>query len=610
MKNAKVVFVILAAKLCAMEKHKYNLGIIGNCSYLALVDTHANIAWLCWPRFDSSFVFGTLLDPKKGGEFSIKPEWDNYSSNQAYLSNTNILETSFDCEDGQYKVIDFAPRFYQYERYYKPLMLVRKIVPIKGRPRIKVACRPKGNYGESIPTKVFGSSHIRYEGLDAQLRLTTNIPLTFVDQEQAFVLNESKYIILTWGVPLEAPLESTVETFLEKTRKYWQQWVRNTSTEHFRQDAVIRSALTLKLHQYQDTGAIIAAATTSLPEFPGSTRNWDYRFCWFRDAHYTLKALNDLSHFGILRDYANFVENIVLGEDQRFHPLYPISIDREPEEKILPLEGYRGEKPVRIGNQAYEHIQNDVYGQVLVTLLPFFSDSRLVGQIGGNLIDLVMQCLTMIEATMEEPDNGLWEFRGMSQLHSYTFLFHWAGSHAALKIAKKIDDQAMEVMANRLIEASKVMIEKCYDEERGVYTQAVGSKNLDASLLQLINMGYLDPKSERARQHLKVLEEELRTSSGLFYRYKHIDDFGAPESTFLICAFWYVESLARMDRVGEAIEIFDRLLQHSNHLGLFSEDVHEKSGSQWGNFPQTYSHVGLINAAFTISKKLDKPIYL
>ncbi len=593
-----------------MEKHKYNYGIIGNCSYIGLVDTYANIGFMCWPRFDSSFIFGGLLDDEKGGQFVIAPENEILSNSQEYIPNTNVLETTIESKDGTYKVTDFAPRFYQYERFYKPVMLVRKIEPIKGTPRIKIACDPVGNYGETIPTKVFGSSHIRYEGLDKEVRLSTNISLNYIAQEQAFVLNETKYIILTWGVPLEGPLEETAENFLRKTIAYWRNWVQMTSTERFHQDAVIRSALTLKLHEYQDTGAIIAATTTSLPEFPGSTRNWDYRFCWMRDTHYTIKALNDLSHFSVTERYANFIQNIVLNEEGRYHPLYPITMDRIPEEKILPLKGYRGEKPVRIGNQAYEHIQNDVYGQVLVTLLPLFSDKRLLKDAkNSSLLNVAITCLNRIEKTMKEPDNGLWEFRGTSQMHSYTFLFHWAGSHAAKKIAKIIGDQEMEAKASRLVKESAEMIEACYDEERGVYTQAIGSPNLDASLLQLINMGYLDPKSEKAKQHLKVLEEELRTESGLFYRYKHVDDFGAPESTFLICAFWYVESLARMDRVDEAIEIFERLIKHGNHLGLLSEDVHEKTGSQWGNFPQTYSHVGLINAAFTISRKLDLPVY-
>ena len=403
-----------------MKQHKYNYGIIGNCAYLALIDDRANVGWLCWPRFDSSFVFGGLLDDEKGGDFCIRPEWEEFTSVQRYLRNTTVLQTTFHCEDGSYRVTDFAPRFRQYERYFRPLMLIRKVEPLEGTPRIRVRCNPRGNYGEVVPEKVFGSSHIRYTGLESQLRLTTDIPLSYIDQEQAFVLNEAKYLVLTWGAPLEAPLRTTVDGFMDRTVRYWQRWVQNTSVENFHQDIVIRSALTLKLHTYQDTGAIIAAATTSLPESPGSGRNWDYRFCWMRDAHYTLKALNDLSHFGILKDYARFIQNIVLNEDQRFHPLYPITIDRVPIEKILPLKGYRGETPVRMGNQAYEHIQNDVYGQVLVTLLPLFSDRRLQNQIGtdkSTLQSLALHCLKMIEETMEEPDNGLWEFRGLSQLH-------------------------------------------------------------------------------------------------------------------------------------------------------------------------------------------------
>lgn len=593
-----------------MEKHKYNYGLIGNCSYLALIDTHANVGWMCWPRFDSSFIFGSLLDREKGGVFFIRPEKENYTSRQRYVENTNVLETTFDCEDGKFVVIDFAPRFYQYDRFYKPLMLMRKVVKLEGTPRIRVCCQPTGQYGQIQSKTVFGANHIRYEGLGSEVRLTTNAPLTYIHQENAFVLTGTQYFCLTWGVPLEAPLETTVDHFLNQTIHYWRVWISNTSTEHFHQKAVIRSALTLKLHQYQDTGAIIAATTTSLPESPGSERNWDYRFCWLRDAHYTLKALNDLSHFGILRDYANFVENIVIGEDRRFHPLYPIAMNGEPKEQILELEGYLGEKPVRIGNQAYEHIQNDVYGQVLVTLLPLLTDERLINQNNGSLETLVFHCLEMIDATMNEADNGLWEFRGIEQLHCYTFLFHWAGSHAAKKIGERLQNQEMVQLAQKLVKESTKMIEACYDEERGVYTQAVGSSNLDASLLQLINMGYLDPKSEKAKKHVENLEKELRAENGLFYRYKHPDDFGKPETTFLICAFWYVEVLARMGRIEEAIEIFQSLLEHSNHLGLLSEDIHEATGSQWGNFPQTYSHVGLINAAFAISKKLDKPIFL
>lgn len=593
-------------------RHTYNLGLIGNCAYLALVDTDADIRWLCWPRFDSSFLFGGLLDRQKGGEFSIKPATEGYSSRQYYLPNTSILVTEFYCQDGAYRVTDFAPRFLQYERHYKPLMLARKVELIDGTPRIRVVCRPVGEYGAVSPEVLFGSSHIRYMGLDRQVRLTTNVPLNYIAEEKAFVLNSNKYLALTWGIPLEAELEGTVDIFLQKTEHYWRNWIKSTAIGNFQQESVIRSALTLKLHQYEDTGAVIAATTTSLPEYPGSGRNWDYRYCWVRDTHYTLKALNNLGHFAELEQYAHYVENIALNipEGDRFQPLYAINGDKTLVENIIPLEGYLGNPPVRIGNQAYEHIQNDVYGQVLVSLLPLFVDARLKLENKKNLLPLVMRLLHKIDRTMDEPDAGLWEFRTKTQLHAYTFLFHWAGSKAAMKIAHNLKDETMYALADRLAKVAAGRIEECYDSHRGVYTQAIGTSNLDASLLQLVTMNYLDPNSERAKRHIQVLEANLRTPEGLFFRYKHEDDFGTPESTFLICAYWYIEALAQVGRVEEAIAVFEQLYSYSNHLGLLSEDVEASNGSQWGNFPQAYSHVGLVNAAFAISRKLDVQLYL
>ena len=595
-----------------MTKHTYNYGLIGNCAYLALVGKDTNIGWLCWPRFDSSFLFGGLLDSDKGGEFSIKPASENYTSRQYYLENTSILVTEFECPDGSYKVVDFAPRFYQYERYYKPLLLCRRVIPLEGTPRIKVVCKPKGDYGDITPELLFGSSHLRYMGLERQVRLTTNIPLNYVADEKSFVLNEPKYLALTWGIPLEAELESTLDTFYTKTRAYWHQWVKRTSIGLFHQEEVIRSAITLKMHQFQDTGAIIAATTTSLPESPGSTRNWDYRYCWIRDTHYTLKALTNLGHFTELEQYAHYIENIVisLGEEDRFQPLFSVTGDSKLVERTLDLNGYLGNTPVRIGNQAYEHIQNDVYGQVLVSLLPLFVDKRLSQEDKRHLLPMVMSILKHIERTMYEPDAGLWEFRNKAQQHCYTFLFHWAGSHAALKIGRHFNDYEMMTMADRLTKEASKQIEACYDEKRGVYTQAIGVSNLDASLLQLVTMNYLDPYSEKAHKHVEMLEKELKTKNGLFYRYKHADDFGEPETTFLICAFWYVETLAVIGRLNEAQEIFEKLISYSNHLGLLSEDVDATNGSQWGNFPQAYSHVGLMNAAFAISRKMDTQPFL
>ncbi|SFC36110.1 Glucoamylase (glucan-1,4-alpha-glucosidase), GH15 family [Parapedobacter composti] len=592
------------------KKHVYNSGIIGNCAYLAHVQTDTNISWLCWPSFDSPFVFGSLLDTQKGGRFAIQPVGE-FTSKQYYIENTNVLRTEITTADGSYRITDFAPRFRQYERYFKPLMLIRKIEPLDNRPRIRVVCEPVGDYGRRSFDKFRGSNHVTFSNGEEQMRLTTNVPVSHFFGEGSFVLSETKYLVLTYGEPLEAPLERTVEHFLRETVGYWRTWIRHATIAPFHQQAVIRSALALKIHQYEDTGAIIAASTTSLPEHPGSGRNWDYRFCWLRDSYYVITALNYIGQFEEMELYANYITNITHADAGRLQPLYGINGQLTLTEHILDdLEGYQGNKPVRIGNQAFEHIQNDVYGQAMIALLPLYTDYRFVFRERSDAGRWVDYILRKIEKTIDEKDAGIWEFRNFANHHCYSNLFQWAGSSAACKIGRLIGDKQLVERAEALMERAAYYIEACYDAERKVYTNAVGSKHLDASTLQLIMMHYLDPASERAKNHLAALEAELKTSQGLFYRYLHFDDFGLPKSTFLICAFWYVEALACVGRLDEAVETFEKLLTYANHLMLFSEDVDETNGSQWGNFPQAYSHVGLMNAAYRISMKLDRPIFI
>lgn len=593
-----------------MDRHTYDYGVIGNCAFTAHIGKDTNVAWMCWPRFDSGFIFGGLIDSDKGGEFSITSAEEDISNNQYYIENTNVLCTEVVCGDGEYKVTDFAPRFFQYDRYYKPLMLIRKIEPVKGNPRIKVECAPKGDYGQIDANESQGSNHIRYLGLAGNIRLTTNIPLTYIMEDDHFVLNEVKYLVLTYGPPLEASLVETVESFLNKTIGYWRLWVKSTSIHNFYQSEVIRSALVLKIHQFEDTGAIVAASTTSLPESPGSGRNWDYRFCWMRDTYYTLNAFNSIGHFEELERYFQYIVNTSSTQTGRMQPLYGISDRSGLEEQILDLKGYKGNGPVRIGNQAYTHKQNDVYGQVLVSLLPLYTDRRFIGKERSDTLKLVYRALEMIESTMDEPDAGLWEFRNFAQHHCFTYLFHWAGSASAIKIAQHYGDKNMQSKAQKLMELSAKKIEECYSPSKKGYSQAIGTDRMDASTLQLIMMKYFRNDTERAKDHLKALEKELKAKGGLFYRYKHADDFGSPETTFLICAFWYVEALACVDRLDEAIKTFEEIIKFSNHVGLLSEDVDERDGSMWGNFPQAYSHVGLINAANMIAKKLDNPAFL
>ncbi len=592
-----------------MQKHIYESGIIGNCSFIAHVHKNTNISWLCWPRFDSSFIFGSLLDTQKGGEFSILPRHD-FTSEQYYIDNTNVLVTEITCADGKYRVTDFAPRFMLFERYFKPLMLIRKIEPLSGNPHVKVSCRPKGQYGEIELSPAAGSNHLEFTGLERSVRLTTNVSLNYILDEQFFVLNETKYCILTYEKPLEAPLEHTGEDFLKRTINYWQYWVKNTGISNLYQKEVIRSALVLKIHQYEDTGAIIAASTTSLPESDGSGRNWDYRFCWLRDAYYILNALNNLGHFEEAEHYFQFIANITEMENGRYSPLYTVTGRNDFKELIMDLEGYKGNKPVRIGNQAVEHVQNDIYGQVLLSLIPLYVDRRCIYQNRLDPSRFINEILDKIAMTIDEPDAGIWEFRNIAQEHCYTNLFQWAGCQAAFKVANHVGDELLMQKAAQLRDKAATNIEACYDPVRKVYTQAKGVGHLDASTLQLIMMGYLDPQSQRAKDHLIAVEKELKAENGLFYRYLHKDDFGKPKTTFLVTAFWHVEALACVGRVQEAVDQFSQLMQYANHLGLLSEDVDANDGSQWGNFPQAYSHVGLMNAAYRIAKKLDLPVFV
>lgn len=595
-----------------MDKHLYETGLIGNCVYLAHVNKNTNIDWLCWPRFDSSFIFGTMLDRQQGGEFSVRPDRD-FTSHQYYLENTNVLSTEITCDNGKYRVTDFAPRFYQHDRYFKPLMLIRKIEVLQGTPRICIRCNPTWDYGRIRQEPVRGSNHIEYSGGEKRIALTTNIPVNYVLEEKYFSLDETRYLILTYDDRLEAPLVSTAEGFLRQTVEYWRQWIKHSSIASFYQKYVIRSALVLKIHQYEDTGAIIAASTTSLPESPGSGRNWDYRYCWLRDTYYVLTSLSHIGHFEEMEKYFGYVTDISFAEpgNFRYQPVYGITGERNLYENIMyNLDGYMGNKPVRVGNKAYQHIQNDIYGQVLISLLPLYTDHRFIFMERKDSVHWVSSVLNKIERTIDEADAGLWEFRNTASIHCYSNLFQWAGCHAALKIALTIDNKELENQARSLIKDAERHIESCYDPDRKVYTDAAGSTYLDASTLQLIMMNYLDPASQKAKDHLAAVEKELKTKGGLFYRYRHPDDFGKPQTSFLICAFWYVEALACVGRLDDAIREFSTLIGYCNHLLLYSEDVDEDSGSQWGNFPQAYSHVGLMNAAYRIATKLDKPVFL
>lgn len=580
-----------------------NLGLIGNGQYSALVAPSGRVEWLCWPRFDSSFVFGGLLDEKKGGLFEVTSA-DRFRSTQEYLPNTNVLRTAFRSRRGAFEVIDFAPRFVQYDRYFRPTMLIREVRPLSGKPLLRVRCQPVYDYGRTRPEVQWGSNHVFFAGLPAPLRLTTNMSLTHLTEGRPFLLKDRIYLVLTWGQPLEAPLDATCEDFLRRTVAYWRTWVRRCALPAEYQREVIRSALTLKLHQFDDTGAIIAATTTSIPEAPGSGRTWDYRYCWLRDAYFTLSALNQLSHADEMERFVDYLHNIISRSPRRLQPVYGISGEDDLEEKVLDhLAGYRGNGPVRIGNAACRHVQNDVYGEMILAISPLFLDARLEGSSLREPWDLLESLLGRVASRLSEKDAGIWEFRNTRRLHTFSLLMHWAGAERARQVADRLGRPGLARRAGRLAARAGALIRRhAWRPRPGFFAEAEGCGDSDASLLLMLPLSFLDPADRRARTHVDRLERTLLASNRLMHRYTHADDFGRPRSAFTPCGFWQVEALARLGRRGRARDLFERLLSHANPLGLLSEDVDPRTGEQWGNFPQTYSHVGLIHSAFALSR--------
>jgi GH15 family glucan-1,4-alpha-glucosidase len=580
-----------------------DLGIVGNCQFNALIDRTGNVAWLCWPRFDSSFVFGGLLDDTQGGSFAVSPA-SGTIGRQSYRRNTNVLVTTFEDTAGSFEVIDFAPRFRVGERYYRPTTFVRILRPLAGRPMVQVTCAPQYQYGQQTLEAEAGDSFVRYLGAPAELRLSTDLPVEYIVESRPFVLSGDKHLILSYGAPPEEDAATLASKWLVETLAYWQRWVKHCHVPAEYQDEVLRAALVLKLHQYEDTGAVIAATTTSVPEAPGTQRNWDYRYCWLRDTLFSIAALQRLTHFEEMEAFVGFLENVVANAaGGRLQPVYGIGGEATLTENFLPyLKGFRGNGPVRIGNQAFEHHQHDVYGEMILAISPLFLDARFFDGRQEPPFALLSDLLGRINRHIEAEDAGLWEFRGSERLHTFTVLMHWAGAARAERIGHKhAKPELIESGAALKAHAAKLLEERCFDRDLGVYTQAAGLPHMDAALLMLINMGYLAGDDPRASAQIDAILATLNTPSGLIKRYAHADDFGATENSFTLCSFWLAEALARVGRVGEARRLFELLRSSGNHLGLFSEDLDPRTMTQWGNFPQTYSHVGLINAAFQLA---------
>jgi GH15 family glucan-1,4-alpha-glucosidase len=579
-----------------------DLGIIGNCQFSALVERTGSIVWCCLPRFDSEPVFATLLDASEGGFFQVGPA-DGSAGTQRYIDNTNILETTFDTPDAGVRILDFAPRFNQYDRTFRPTQLIRIIEPIRGTPRICVKCEPRLGWSKKKPSRMPGSNHIRFEGFSAQLRLTTDIPISYL-AGQTFALTERCYLVLTWGIPIEEPLAPLCERFLQETTRYWQRWVKECDVPPLFQQEVIRSALALKLHCFEDTGAIVASMTTSIPESPGSGRTWDYRYCWLRDAYYALSAFRLLGHFEERERFIRYLINVASASPNLdLAPLYRVDATMDLEESTLTAwPGFNGEGPVRIGNAAAKQCQIDVFGEMVLALCPVFLDDRFSAERSRNTLELLQRLARKAISVAGTPDTGIWEFRNGAHPQTFSSLMCWAAADRMASVLDRRQSAAGPGMRQAAERIRAEIIAKAWSENKGTFVATYEGTGLDASLLQIASLRMLTADDPRLRATVDVVWREL-ARGGWLLRYQLDDGFGMPTVAFIMCTFWLVEALVVVGRNMEARELLERARAALSPLGLLSEDYAVEDLRMWGNFPQAYSHVGLIHAAFAASPR-------
>jgi len=586
-----------------------DLGLIGNCAIGALVDPLARILWCCLPRLDGDPVFNALLNQdaegKVAGDGLFAVDLDGMvRSTQRYVDNTAVLRTVLESRDGaRLEVIDFAPRYRRHDRMFRPTQLVRLLRPLEGTPRVRIRLRPTFDYGAQRPAITRGSNHMRMVGPELTLRLTTNAPISFVVDETWFLLEEPVTLLLGPDESLAEPVGDAGRAFLEKTVAYWRDWTRSLNIPFEWQDEVIRAAITLKLSTFEETGAIVAAVTTSIPEHADSQRNWDYRFCWLRDAYFVVHALNRLSATQTLEHYLRFIKNIAVADRGHLQPLYSLTLGSHPHEMTMPqLAGYRAMGPVRVGNDAYRQVQNDVFGSVVLAVAQCFFDRRLQMEGQEQLYANLKAFGDAALASYDRPDAGIWELRTREGVHTFSALMCWGALDRLARIARRLgkaDDAARWRLAAETVRAA--ILERGWNDRLQSFTATFDGEEIDASLLLMHELGFLSARDPRFAGTVAAIESRLKRGGHLF-RYAAPDDFGEPRTAFTVCTFWYIEALAAMGRREEARALFENILACRNPLGLLSEDIDPASGELWGNFPQTYSMVGLIKCAMRLSE--------
>jgi GH15 family glucan-1,4-alpha-glucosidase len=606
-----------------------NYGIIGNMRTIALVGMNGSIDWYCYPHFDSPSVFGAILDDKKGGRFQISANADGVRHKQFYWPSTNVLVTRFLLKDGIVELEDFMPAGLpsdspEYHNVY------RRVRCVRGAVRISVACRPAFDYGRQIHDTGIESNGAVFKADGLTLALSTTVPLRDDGQggvSAEFVLAEGESQVFILGeksaegrLPVPSS-EQNADELLKGTVKFWHDWL-SACTYHGRwRDQVQRSALALKLLTFQPTGAIIAAPTTSLPEVIGGARNWDYRYTWMRDAAFTVYAFLRIGFREEATAFLSWIEDYASKHISQKSPgAVVITIDGNnqlPEQTLDHWEGYRGSGPVRIGNAAVSQVQGDIYGEVMDAL---YLSNKYVSPTSYDLWVRIRNRLDWICDNWQLPDAGIWEMRNRQEHFVYSKVMNWVALDRGLRLADK-----RALPANRvkwLTERDSIyeeVMSKGWNEKRQAFTQFYGSEDLDASLLIMPLVFFMAPTDPRMLSTIKAILKNPRdgglVSDSLVYRYPpqpRIDGLPGEEGTFTMCSFWLVEALTRSglafpENLDQARLLFERVLGYSNHLGLYSEQTGPQ-GEALGNFPQAFTHLALISAAFNLDRMLGSQV--
>src|SRR3569833_2745115 len=579
---------------------------IGNCQVSALIDERAGLVWGCVPRVDGDPVFCALLngDNRESGVWRCELD-GQVSATQNYIRNTAMLVTRLEAEDGSaVEITDFCPRYERLGRMYRSVAYIRIVRPVAGTPRLRVVLTPMRDYGAALAETTNGTNHIRYLVGSQALRLTTDAPVGYVLEKRSFRVENDLHFFLGPDEPFSGNLYSEMRMMEQFTRRYWQAWARGLATPLEWQGEVIRCAMTLKLCRHEETGALVAALTTSIPEAPGSQRNWDYRYCWIRDSYYTIQALNRLGALDVMEKYLAYLRNIVdAARGGDIQPLYSVMGEGELSETTAAhLAGYRGMGPVRKGNAAYKQIQHDCYGQIVLPNVQGYFAQRLLRMAEESDFESLEQVGEKAFAMYDQPDAGLWEFRTRQEVHTYSAVMCWAACDRLANVAAHLGRPEREKLWRERAETIRERIEShAWKDEQGFYGASFESAYLDASLLQMFELRFIAPDDPRFLATFEAVEQELRRGEHML-RYVAEDDFGEPETAFNFCTFWLIEALHLVGRTEEARALFGAMLSHTTKSGLLSEDLDFRTGELWGNFPQTYSLVGIINCAGHLSK--------